>query len=62
MGATQTRCAQTCVTLFPFFTAHHWPGFNADLNNLNRSLCIAFNERDCFDFSAHLDYSPKFAK
>jgi len=52
MGATQTRCAQTCVTLFPFFTAHHWLGFNADLNNLNRSLCIAFNERDCFkDFN-----------
>jgi len=62
MGATQTRCAQTCVTLFPFFTAHHWPGFNADLNNPNGSLRIALNERDCFPRSIQFKYSPPFAK
>jgi len=58
MGATQTRCAQTSVTLFPFPTAHHRPGSHADLSNC--SLRIALDERNCFAvFSNQFNDSPK---
>ena len=57
MGATQTRCAQTSVTLFPFPTAHHRPGSHADLSNC--SLRIALDERNCFAvFSNQFNNSP----
>jgi len=62
MGATQTRCAQTCVTLFPFFTAHHWPGSNADKINPNGSLRIALTSATVLHFSTHADHSLKFSQ